>query len=577
MKGPIPCLVLQLGGGTEILQSLIALKAAKQLYPAMEITLVCREEYAGIPAEVSWLEDVVALPIARWANPINAGAKLTEDLLPEAAQAIARLAGTQWDILANWTFNDSSSFLSALIPAQHRLGYTRRADLDFSSGDGWSQFIHAFIQQGVPQNIHLVDILTTQLLTALQVRHGDPIDAGNQPVTGKDFFTSLRTAGDKLLDPSRTWIGIQVDPFWTARQWARLIELATERHPEIQVVLLGEESRRELAREAIKAVAATITEKRVLNLVGETDLDLWVDCITQCDWIITGNGLPANLSSILGTRALQVCREHSPDFTGAAYGNGHLFLHPTDLSVPVVPEAAYAAWSYLHFEWSHRRSRNFEQHLASLGFGGLSDWIDLRISRIRPSDDGGGVTYESEFTRPLAPKDWLAVVNGQIARLWYCGWTAAEGSELTRATIRPVLLQELRALDESSSVLLRVSREAVRSARELHQRAVALKSSKIMSVEDREDLESRGKRILELQKLVDRLAKADEHLAGFSTLLKVMMHNLEGEHIAEISRETAVAWQQVERGAELMRSWLKHTLQMARPMAVVPEPFQPTP
>jgi ADP-heptose:LPS heptosyltransferase len=575
MKNPIPCLVLQLGGGTEILHSLIALKAAKQLYPALEITLVCREDEAGIPAEVSWLEDVVALPIARWANPISAGAKLTEDLLPEAAQAIARLAGTQWDILANWTFNDSSSFLSALIPAQHRLGYTRRSDLDFSSGDGWSQFIHAFVQQGVPQNIHLVDIFTTQLLTALQVRHGDPIDAGNQPVTGKDFFTSLRTAGDKLLDPNRTWVGVQIDDCWTARQWARLIELTTERHPEIQLVLLGNARRRELAREALQAASTTITEKRVLSLVGETDLDLWVDCITQCSWIITSNGLPANLSSILGTRALQICGDHSPSFTGAAYGNGHLLIHPTDISVPVVPEATYAAWSYLHFEWSHRRSRNFEQHLQSLGFGGLADWIDLRISRIRPVDDGGGVTYESEFTRPLSPKDWLAVVNGQIGRLWYCGWTAAEGAEIQRAAIRPVLLQDLRALEESSSVLLRVSREAVRSARELHQKATAMKSSKIMSIEDRRELESMGKRILELQKLVDRLAKADANLAGFSTLLQVMMHNLEGEHIAEVSHETAVAWQQVERGAELMKSWLKHTLQMARPVAV--EAFQPTP
>ncbi|NDD93460.1 hypothetical protein EBZ37_15440, partial [bacterium] len=274
----------------------------------------------------------------------------------------------------------------------------------------------------------------------------------------------------------------------------------------------------------------------------------------------------------LGTRVLEMCRDHSPDYTRAAYGNGHLLLSPTDISVPVVPEATYAAWSYLHFEWSHRRTRSFEQHLDKLGFSRLTDWIDLRVSRIRPSEDGGGVNYESEFKRPLASKDWLALVNGQIARLWHCGWTAKDGAEINRASIRPILLQDLRSLDESSSVLLRVSQEAVRSAQQLNKKAIQLKSSKIMSIEDRQELETMGRRILELQKLVDRLAAADAHLAGFSNLLQVMMHNLEGDHIAEVSRETAIAWQQVERGTELLRRWVKHTLGLARPVALQTTP-----
>ncbi|MBU6376482.1 MAG: hypothetical protein KGQ59_10835, partial [Bdellovibrionales bacterium] len=326
---------------------------------------------------------------------------------------------------------------------------------------------------------------------------------------------------------------------------------------------------RELARDSVRTTFnSSIEEKRILNLVGETDFDLWIDCLTQCQWLITSTHYSANLASILGTRVLEICKDHSPDYTRAAYGNGHLLLAPTDISVPVVPEATYAAWSYLHFEWSHRRSRSFEQHLEKLGFSRLSDWIDLRVSRIRLAEDGGGVTYQSEFQRPLAPKDWLAIVNGQIARLWHCGWTAKDGAEISRNAIRPALLQDLRSLEESSGVLLRVSQEAVRSAQQLNKKAIQLKSSKIMSVEDRQELETMGRRILELQKLVDRLAAADPHLAGFSNLLKVMMHNLEGEHIAEVSRETAIAWQQVERGTELLRRWVKHTLGLARPVAL---------
>lgn len=578
MRAPVRCLVLQLGGRAELVRSLLALKAAKQLHPELEITLACREQAAELAEQVDWIEEVAALPISAWALPIREGTATAEELLPEAAKRIARLVGgTPWDILANWTFEESASHLAALIPANHRLGYTRRPDLDFSSGDGWSQFIHAFVQQGVPQNIHLIDILTTQLLTALQVRHGDPLEAGNQAATGRDFFTSLRTAGDRILDPDRTWIGIQLNGIWNARQWARLAGLMAERHPEIRLVFLGTESERALADDVLKASPATIGRERLLNLVGETGLDLWIDCITQCSWIVSHRPLPAMMASILGTRSLQLAEDCSPDFTTAAYGNGHLLLHATDASVPLVPEAAYAAWSHAHFAWSHRGNRSFEEHLGALGFENLTGWIDLLVARIRPADEGGGVVYESEFERPLTAQRWLAGVNGQIARLWHCGWNAPEGAEINRSSIRPALLQELRALDESSSVLLRVSREAAKSSRELHQRATQLKSSKIMSVEERSAIETLGRRVLELQKLVERLARADAHLAGFATHLRVMMHNLEGDGIAEVSRDAAHAWQQVERGAELMRSWLKQTLRLARPVAVAPEPFLPAP
>ena len=61
-------------------------------------------------------------------------------------------------------------------------------------------------------------------------------------------------------------------------------------------------------------------------------------------------------------------------------------------------------------------------------------------------------------------------------------------------------------------------------------------------LEERSAIETLGRRVLELQKLVERLARADAHLAGFATHLRVMMHNLEGDGIAEVSRDAAHAF-----------------------------------
>jgi hypothetical protein len=177
----------------------------------------------------------------------------------------------------------------------------------------------------------------------------------------------------------------------------------------------------------------------------------------------------------------------------------------------------------------------------------------------------------------MLTSDWLSLVHAQIARQWYCGWTAPVGSELSRASLNPNLLQDLRALEDSSGVLARVLSEAVKTAEQFHAKSSGLKSEKLMSVSDRETLETQGRKLLELQKLVERLAAADSNLALFSAMLTVLLHNLEGEQISEISKETVHTFKQLEQGVLLMRSWIKHTLQMARPAVVAPLSLIPTP
>jgi len=150
------------------------------------------------------------------------------------------------------------------------------------------------------------------------------------------------------------------------------------------------------------------------------------------------------------------------------------------------------------------------------------------------------------------------------------------GSELDRKNIRPQLLQDLRVLNESSGVLARVCSEALRTAEQFQSKSEGLKSDKLMSVSDRQELETMGRKLLELQKLIERLAAADQNLGLFSTMLTVMLHNLEGDQIADISKETMLSFKQLEQGALLMRSWIQHTLKMARPAAVAPLSLVPT-
>jgi hypothetical protein len=203
-----------------------------------------------------------------------------------------------------------------------------------------------------------------------------------------------------------------------------------------------------------------------------------------------------------------------------------------------------------------------------------SDSIRVHRSRIRGSNDGGGVVYEPLIERPLSVDGWLGMVNGHIARAWYCGWVPPVGGELKREMISPQLIQRLRELNESTQVLAKICEQAGRSAKDLKDRSSRLRSDKVMGLKDREELRTLGRKLLDLDGLVDRMGRAQPALSGFAQMSKVLMHNLKGDHLADLGQESANCYRQLGEGVAILGDWLKHTIGLARPMAIRSEPVR---
>ena len=208
---PIRCLVIQLTRLGDTLQSLMALRAAKQLYPNLEIHFVARERFAAAAKRVPWIKKVVTLPTEQILAPVLTGEKTELQALSDVARWVGPLVKEPWDMVVNWSYSEASSFLTGLLPARVKLGYSRRRDTTFAAADGWSHYIQAIVQNGLSQNIHLTDIFTTQLLTALQIHFGEPMNDGNAPVTSKNFFElEIGEKEGKWRDRSRKWVAIQL-------------------------------------------------------------------------------------------------------------------------------------------------------------------------------------------------------------------------------------------------------------------------------------------------------------------------------------------------------------------------------
>jgi ADP-heptose:LPS heptosyltransferase len=586
---PIRCLVIQFARMGDTIQSLMALRAAKQLYPSLEIHFIARERFADAVKRVSWIEKVITFPTEAILGPVLVGEKEERQALGDLARWIGPLIKDPWDMVVNWSYSESSSYLTGLIPSRVKLGFSRRKDTSFCSLDGWSHYMQAIVQGGIEQNIHLTDILTTQILTALQIHFGEPLTDGNTPVTSKSFFTLESKSNDfewHWRDLSRKWIAIQLDGEamgargWSADQWAKLIQKILSKNPSHSIVLLGtrEDSKKAGAIVSILSHLLDrdpVASKQILSIVGETDFDLWASVISNCQWLFSNDSTAIHLASVLGTRILNLAFGSSNWRETGPYGNGHYVVtrtHPSPLASEtlseITPDAVYAAWSYAASEWSHRRQMSLEEHFRQLGCEGLLGFTRIFRSKIRSTQEGGGVFYEPLSGKSLPESVWMGMVLGHIARAWYCGWVPPIGQELRRERLGPNLVQKLREMEESSRVLSHIYNEASLTALALNKKSSKLKSEKIMGLQDRAELQELSRKLQDLDALVERLGKAQPELNAFLNMSKVLMHNLRGEALSELGKETAACYRQLNEGVSIMKEWLQYSLQLAKPVVV---------
>lgn len=571
----LQCLLIQLASVGDLLQSLMALRAVKQLYPNLEIHVMARADDYDILKKVSWIKNVYALPTEHLLEPLKKGRLSSDEAAENEKQSVRRLAAwlgriisIRWDFLLNWSFSSSSSYLTALLPANIKLGLSWRIQQGMICQDDWSLYVQSMIQGDIAQNIHLTDILTTQFLTALQIHVGPPSEGANEPVTSKNFF-SLISAQEQgfwnLRMSGKKWIGFQLGDPLLHQKWIDCASLVLSRHPDYHVVFLGDPLN-PIASEGFKDLmtAASLPIERTLYMGADLGFDLWASAVGGCQWVITGSHPVVQLASVLGTRVFGVFSEPFNGVENGPYGNGHFFFVCRNKKT-LSEKTIYACWRYAFDEWVPLRVKKLENYFERFSKSASSQIIQIYRSKIRPTQNGGGVYYQPLLNIPMSIDQWLATVMGQVARAWYCGWIAPVGQEISREALSPELLRELRVLDESSELLEKILTKARFTAERFHKRASRLRSDRVMALEDHSEIKEFGEQLKKLDDLLERVCLAHAPLRGFLQVSQVMMHNLRGNSLKEVVRHSSEAYRKLADGIKIFRTWLKHTLQLAKP------------
>lgn len=569
----VSVLVVQMGRMGSTLQSLMALRAAKQLYPQLEIHFLVKEQHADAVKKVPWVKSVIELPVHQLLGPALEEGGSAESSLPASAQWLGPLVKDRWDFVLNWSFTTSSSYLTALIPGRVKLGYTRRSDMSLSSMDGWSYYMNGVAQGGLDQDIHFIDILTTQLLTALQIHVGDPVDPGDSAVSSKRFFNlkmDLIEEIRELQSLSHKWLGIQLSSRrkksrWSPENWAELIEEISARYPEYRIMLMG---RPEASRDAEHIMNLLnqnegFRKKSVVSSVGKTNFDTWASIVGRCHWVISSESAVVPLAGVLGTRVIQLTTEGGQLAHSGPYGNGHFVLAKDQVhGIDIQSIDSQAVLSTFEYAIDEKNEQELAEDLEKY------DSLDLLKSRIRPVDEGGGVIYSPICTRSISPEEWTSIVNGQIARAWFCGWVSEVGQGMKRDHFDPRLIQKLREYKENGQVFRKICEQAAQTARQLHRKSAKLQSEKIMSVSTRDEIEESNERLNEMVRLLKRISGNTPVFRTFTQMIDVMMHNLKSTQLSDLSEETAEAYELILDGVEVLQNWLDHGLKASKPVPV---------
>lgn len=575
MNHKLKCAIIQLSKFEDCTQSLMALKAAQQLYPNLEISIICTEASSEAFKKISWIKNVFPFSHEKMILPLLSKRKVIDDQVPLLADWLEPILDETFNLVINWTFSEASSYLTALLPAQIKLGYSRKKDGTLAILDGWSHYIYGVIQSDCSQEIHLTDILTTQLLTALQVHFEDPADPGKQSVTSKSFFKIERKEWTtrNWNHPGKRWITIQLgtdasEKNWTASDFAKFAAMILRRHDEQQIILCGTEKEKPLEKEFLKILKIEYPHfrddrSRLISMVGKTDFDLWTQIISDSQWVISNKLSAIHHACVLGTRVISVLSSSIKYLEAGPYGNGHFLIRNAN------PISLYALWTYAHTEWQHKRELKFTTHAENLRFLTEIKNVEVYRSRIRQSEEGGGVVYEPLHTYEENLQRWEGRVWSYLARNWFCGWTPEVAHEVTRQAISPELLKNIRSLEDPLQVLGQLFEKGEQLSLKLYHATKNLKSETLMSTEQKSKVASLGYELKEVESLIHRTTHLHTVLTPFDRLHRSLLHNLEGSKINELSHSTSESYAFLKHGLKDVEAWLKETLKISRPVAVV--------
>ena len=511
----------------------------KNQHKNIELKLIARKSFAE-PLKFlldSVFDEILYVPAEEFSNESS-----FSGCLEQTRNFLNNVNEINFDVLLNFSFCETSNYLSSCINASHKLGTTINKRNEVSIHDQWSQVIHALVQRGPYCPYNLVDLFKN----ILGIR---PTITNPEPPQG-----------------SRSVKTLAIHPFashkkkrWKEHKWAEIIYNFLKENSEFKVAIYGTKNEASQAQNILDSIILKNYKGRIINNVGKFNLEDTFNSISKCHTFIGHDSLLGHLAKVSGLPTLTISLGTVRENETIPYGEKSFILSPKTSCYPCFPNTKCDNYA-CHADIPYQTVCNSLNLLVKNG--DLSEKVIKE--NISPFHLNGTNIYKAEFSS----HSWLYLkeISGNqrsirdVMKTLYrmCFSYQFEGLEETfpTPTLSNSVCSRLESIQEGIKQLYELSEFGKKYSKYIL--AELAKESPSL-----EDIQKFSEKIDDIDKLSELVKKTHSELTPMIEYYMVTKSNLIGDSLVEISESSYLVYNDQANSSsiiyELINSLIRKT------------------
>ena len=443
------------------------------------------------------------------------------------------------DALINLSFSKTSSYLTSLIPAQHKIGSFRDFNNKVQINDKWSQILYSTVMRGALNPFSLVDLFKN----IIGIKHSEPTHTTPANLSSRanliivhPFASSDRKA-------------------WKAEKWVEVIYKTLKDNDKCTITIVGAKN------EVLKSHVITENpllkpfSNRLLNVTGKTSIEELSQVIGSAKLFVGHDSMVGHLAALNSTPTLTISLGNVRPHETTPYQLNAYNLAPRTKCFPCFPSDA-CAYTQCHHDIPYQLVSNLIKQLMT-GNSVDAEWIknansSFHLSSVnfyRTRFHNGQLTLDSliseqqdvaDIFRTLYRVTWSFVMNNVEEVFPFPKLTPSSHRDLLDAMTG---LQHLYELSEFGQKYSRYILEEISSA-----------TPSIAKIKEF------SKKIDEIDHLQAMVQKSSPYLAPIIDYFTVRKGNLFGENIVKLTESSYYCFEENAQLSSVMYELIQNTI-----------------
>lgn len=533
--------ILQLTRFGDLIQTIQAIKGLREAHPGYRVILIARSQFTK-PMNFILSESFDKIyhldTAAIFHNSQTEGMKPVKENLDSF---LALLNTEKIAVLINLSFSKSSSYLSSLITADHKVGPFYDYNNKLQINDKWSQVLYSTVMRGSLNPYSLVDLFRNIIgLKTSQQEIKPTVSSSTVERKNTIIFHPFASSDRKS---------------WKAEKWVEIIYKALKDNDRATAIIVGAKNEILKSQLIIDNPLLKVQAGRIQNLTGKTSLEELSVHLRQAKLFVGHDSMVGHMAALFKTPTLTISLGNVRPHETTPYHENAYNLAPRTKCFPCFPSDA-CGYTQCHHDIPYQIVSNVIKQLMTEGKID-NTWLKSANSSFHLSSVN---FYKSQFLNGQFHLENLVENHSdtaEIFRTFYkITWSFAIGDtetnlpfpKLTNGSHSDLLsaMSGLQHLYELSDFGMRYSRYILEEI-----------SSPTPSIAKIKEF---SKKIDEIDHLQSLVQKTSPYLAPIIDYFTVRKGNLFGDNIVKLTESSYYCFEECSHLCSILHELVENTI-----------------